>query len=510
MPGPRSSTHSQSQNTRCSSPAIDQSSLERILASQQTILMNSFQMIMNNLVSSQSCIAAPTTISNLKMRMNDPDVFDGSPKSTDSFLNSCLNLFVAQPSVYCSDESKIRFALSFFKFGSINWRDAVIRDMNDPLYAMPSWSEFEDSVRDSFGNPHRVENAQRELHQIVQGNRTAEEFFIAFEDLKHVAGFCDMSIIFQLKRALRTSVRNELLRRRPTPTTYRGWKEAILQVDQDLLETTAANAFYAPRPQTAAEYPFRPLTNVVFCRLGGAKDTSLSKSNNVVTSQQLNTSIVPAKPVSQPASMIEVEDAEAHLQRTLNPSENNELCTHIDCEPLDPRSTPPETIAKATTPKESTEEYILNKCRKLYPNTNLITRVLVQWVNHGRKSEVDNSLIKSLLFLDQHLALTILTQLRLPRAQLENYRPETIGKLDNSHSVVIPLSMTPTGSEIAKPIHEDALLDCGASGWGYLHHNFVAVHNLPTQPLAHPVSVYNADGTRNTSGSITHSASMHQ
>ncbi|KDR74535.1 hypothetical protein GALMADRAFT_141562 [Galerina marginata CBS 339.88] len=52
----------------------------------------------------------------------------------------------------------------------------------------------------------------------------------------------------------------ELLRRRPTPTTYRSWKEAILQVDQNLRESTSANNFYAPQPQTS-KYPFRPLTN---------------------------------------------------------------------------------------------------------------------------------------------------------------------------------------------------------------------------------------------------------
>ncbi|KDR72163.1 hypothetical protein GALMADRAFT_143477 [Galerina marginata CBS 339.88] len=278
--------------SRRSSPSIEQSSLERILASQQSIMMESFQAMMNSLVTSQSRIPAHATVSNTKMRMNDPDAFGGSPKNTDSFLNSCLNIFIAQPSVYRTDESKIRFALSFFKSGSLNWRDAVIRDMNDPLYVMPSWSDFEDSVRDSFGNPHRVENAQRELHQIVQGDRTAEEFFIAFEDLKHVAGFCDMAVIFQLKRALRVNIRNELLRRRPTPTTYRGWKDAILQVDQDLRESSTANTFYAPRPQTS-RYPFRPLTNVV----PPPKTTAVTTSSAVPTSSVKRPFVANAKTV---------------------------------------------------------------------------------------------------------------------------------------------------------------------------------------------------------------------
>ncbi|KAF8154050.1 hypothetical protein B0H34DRAFT_799956 [Crassisporium funariophilum] len=46
------------------------------------------------------------------------------------------------------------------------------------------------------------------------------------------------------------------------PTTYQGWKEAILQADQDLWESATANTFDMPCPQTS-RFPFRPLANVV-------------------------------------------------------------------------------------------------------------------------------------------------------------------------------------------------------------------------------------------------------
>jgi len=48
------------------------------------------------------------------------------------------------------------------------------------------------------------------------------------------------------------------------------------------------------------------------------------------------------------------------------------------------------------------------------------------------------------------------------------------------------------------------LLYCGASGLGYLHHNWVAKNNILTKALPYPVPVYNADSTLNKSGSITH------
>ncbi|KAF8148576.1 hypothetical protein B0H34DRAFT_679602 [Crassisporium funariophilum] len=468
--------------------------------------------MLNTVVSSQSRVPAPSTNPTHKMRMNNPDVFDGLPKNTDSFLNSCINIFTAQPSVYRTGKSKIRFALSLFKSGSINWRNSVICDMNDPFYTMPSWSEFK--------NSHK-------LHQIVQGDRMAEEFFIAFEDLKHVAGFCDASQISlrPLTNATLPSKTAPVATSPVNPTS--NVKKPFVANAKTTCWKCGGNGHIGRECKEESKKTGK-LTRQLFeevaeldsnmdrvCLLLNQvdeledveedRDTPTSEKYVLVEVKQY-THVVPAKPVLRPVSMIEVEDPKSHLQCTLNPSTNNELCTHIDCEPANPVLPCPVFNAKPATPKLSTEETVLSKCRNLYPNRSLVARVLNQWVDHGRKSEVDNSLINSLLFLNQHLAIKILRQLRLPRAQLENYQPERIGKLDNSHSVIVPLSVTPADG--ATPIRKNALLDCGTSGWGYLHYDFVAEHNLPTQPLAHPRGVYNADGTRNTAGSITHTASL--
>ncbi|KAF8189394.1 hypothetical protein BJ912DRAFT_830235, partial [Pholiota molesta] len=48
------------------------------------------------------------------------------------------------------------------------------------------------------------------------------------------------------------------------------------------------------------------------------------------------------------------------------------------------------------------------------------------------------------------------------------------------------------------------LIDCGAQKWGYLNTAFVARHALPTTALPHPIGVYNADGSLNKAGAITH------
>ena len=51
----------------------------------------------------------------------------------------------------------------------------------------------------------------------------------------------------------------------------------------------------------------------------------------------------------------------------------------------------------------------------------------------------------------------------------------------------------------------EALLDCGVTGC-YIDDGFVTAKSLPTEQLPRPVPVYNADGTHNKGGSITHMA----
>ncbi|KAF8163045.1 hypothetical protein B0H34DRAFT_794793 [Crassisporium funariophilum] len=125
---------------------------------------------------------------------------------------------------------------------------------------MPTWDTFMCRVLESFGDPHKVEKAQRGLHVVTQGQRTAKDFFIHFEDLKYNACFCDKSFIFELKRALRKEFQEEVSCCRPTPTNYCKWKVLILQVDQDLQESSAANTYYAPSPSFCkySSFLFRP------------------------------------------------------------------------------------------------------------------------------------------------------------------------------------------------------------------------------------------------------------
>ena len=157
--------------------SVNQSSLERILgqqqqqlslalAEQQRTMMSSFQTMMADVLHSHATPTPRTTTttnattSQSKMRLSDPDPFDGSPKNAESFLDSCVNIFMVQPQLYANADAQVCFALSFCKSNAVRWRDGMFRRIRNGEYIITDWEDFEDRFRETFGNPHHVQEAQ--------------------------------------------------------------------------------------------------------------------------------------------------------------------------------------------------------------------------------------------------------------------------------------------------------------------------------------------------------------
>jgi hypothetical protein len=125
--------------SRSPSPTPSPSSFEHILECQQQqfyeqqwLMMTSFQGMFATALATRAApagAAAPSSNLESKMRLKDPDTFDGSPRSCESFLNSCINIFLAQPQVYPDAATQVRFALLFLTGNATRWRDAIYRDL---------------------------------------------------------------------------------------------------------------------------------------------------------------------------------------------------------------------------------------------------------------------------------------------------------------------------------------------------------------------------------------------
>ena len=127
-----------------------QQQLTMALATQQQTMMTFFQQMFVNVFASHTATvnAAPTgncTVSDYlrsKMHLNNLDPFNGLPQNMESFINSCVNIFMAQPQLYSDAESQVHFALLFLKPGALKWHDGMLHDIKNGQY---------------FTLPHRVQ-----------------------------------------------------------------------------------------------------------------------------------------------------------------------------------------------------------------------------------------------------------------------------------------------------------------------------------------------------------------
>ena len=228
-----------------------------------------------------------------KVRMADPPKFDGSIKDTENFLSSLENIFDAHPSSFPTDESKIRYSLTFLTGNASNWRKLLLRDINNGnfIIAGSSWDNFLTRFQETFGNPHLVDEARRKLWSIRQGSRTSEDFFLEFEETRLEASICDSSLIMFLQVALRPSILHEVLRRDPVPITYKEWKSASLRADHNQRYNAATKSFQVQSTNSSYRHntflPFRSrFPNTSVTQTPAPQSTPASSGNPTSTANQ--------------------------------------------------------------------------------------------------------------------------------------------------------------------------------------------------------------------------------
>ena len=171
---------------------------------------------------------------------------------------------------------------------------------------------------------------------------------------------------------------------------------------------------------------------------------------------------------------------------------NNELLLHINDDP--PSSSATLTTSPPTSLPLSQILELLSKNH--HPSSHLLETLSV-WSHPTRSSEITTDLISLLCSLTSDLTSSILTQLQEPRATL---RSVDIGRYMDKSLVVKTTLRAPEGH--ASVIDDKTLIDCGASGRGYISSKFVDLHRLPCTHLPYHIPIYNVDGSQNISGAI--------
>ena len=132
-----------------------------------------------------------------------------------------------------------------------------------------------------------------------------------------------------------------------------------------------------------------------------------------------------------------------------------------------------------------------------------ITRLLLEWINPERTLEINNHLIRAILFLSPEVALQILLQLKEPKAVLHHV--DVAANMDKSLLLHATFS---TPDDNISIVDNSVLLDCGAGARGYISASFVDMNKLLCTPLPYQIPVYNVDRTLNKGGAINRICSL--
>lgn len=233
------------------------------------------------------------------------------------------------------------------------------------------------------------------------------------------------------------------------------------------------------------------------------KDTSSSIDTSSLVISFAHNSTPASHNVSSPPQIIS-ESNEPFL-KSLNPSTSNILIHHIDDDISIDHDRPTSKNNKITAKlplRESGPIRTLRLIRKSYPNSFKASQILRSWIPKPRWPEINDSLIRSLCFLDHDLALNVLAQLKDERFIIAGLT--TNGRKRNSVKIQSKISIPPLPDDILDIVN---LLDCGATK-DYIHEELVLKKGWNTDPLPHPIPVYNADGTINSAGMITHTIEL--
>ncbi len=122
-----------------------------------------------------------------------------------------------------------------------------------------------------------------------------------------------------------------------------------------------------------------------------------------------------------------------------------------------------------------------------------VKAILKNWIHKARAEEVVDSMIKGMCKASRTNALEWLKELQQPR----RYIAALSGK---GKDLLIDVQVKTL--ENRTTFRTKALVDSGCTS-STINRSFVEKHNIPTHATATPITVYNADGTKNSGGAIT-------
>jgi hypothetical protein len=145
----------------------------------------------------------------------NPDNFDGDRSKGRAFLTSCeLYLSLTGPD-YPDEQSRIHWALSFFKSGCVAmFAERIVRqEMRTGVMAFADWTDFASEFMSTFCPENEATSVLMRLKsdRYFQGQQNVEAYINEFKDLVDMSGYTDpIAIVLKFHQGLNATTQDKI------------------------------------------------------------------------------------------------------------------------------------------------------------------------------------------------------------------------------------------------------------------------------------------------------------
>jgi Ty3 transposon capsid-like protein len=118
-------------------------------------------------------------------------LFDGNPLNTKRFLQDCALRFALKRDVFNTDEKKIGFILTNLTGEAAKWKESYLFERlkapGQVIVPEDGYDGFTTRLLEAFSDPHKVDNALKELTTCKQGRKSIDQHNVRFRNLVDAA-----------------------------------------------------------------------------------------------------------------------------------------------------------------------------------------------------------------------------------------------------------------------------------------------------------------------------------
>jgi hypothetical protein len=150
-----------------------------------------------------------------RIKPASPDNFDGDRSKGHAFLTSCeLYLSLTGPD-YPDEQSRIHWALLFFKSRrAATFSEHIVRqEMRTGVMAFADWTDFTLEFMSTFCPENEAMSAlmRLESNRYFQGQQNVEAYIDEFKDLIDMSGYTDpITIVLKFRRGLNATTQDKI------------------------------------------------------------------------------------------------------------------------------------------------------------------------------------------------------------------------------------------------------------------------------------------------------------